>query len=257
MSEKNGSNEDIASIQDDDLKFGLGSCQFQSCQWLNSPRWLLAFTSLYVIIAGMMVSGFTAVAITSLETRFELRSTETGTLYSAYEVAAAVIGLLTSFYAGQGHKGRYLAASAIVIGVGGFIFALPHWITGNYIPTGTVGSGLCIHQDNITAGHSVTGTCVNIASPVRVFLYVFLLAQVFIGAGNNIVWTTGMAYIDENVSPASSSVYIGVIVTLAAIGPAIGFLLGGVFLNLWVDWPNSGSQGNYNMIIASILDVIG
>lgn len=251
MSEKLQPDKEDDSVQEYNTKLGLGPCQFQSCQWLNTPRWLLVFTSLYVIVAGMMISGFTAVAITSLETRFELRSTESGTLYSAYEVAAAIIGLLTSFYSGQGHKGRYLAASAIIIGVGGFIFALPHWITGDYIPTGTIGSGLCVHHANITAGQGAAESCVNVTSPVRVFLYVFLLAQVFVGAGNNVVWTTGMAYIDENVSPASSSVYIGVIVTLAAIGPAIGFLLGGIFLNLWVDWPSTTSQGNENLIIAS------
>ncbi|EDV28793.1 uncharacterized protein TRIADDRAFT_11246, partial [Trichoplax adhaerens] len=209
-------------------------------QTLNNPKWLLAFTSLYVIISGMMISGFTAVAITSLETRFELRSTESGSLYSAYEVAAAIIGIVTSFYAGQGHKGRYLAVSAVIIGIGGLVFALPHWITDNYVAEGTVGSGLCYH--NATISQNSANVCNNLGSPVRVFLYVFIFAQVLVGAGNNVLWTTGMAYIDENVSPTSSSVYVAIVVTLAAMGPAIGFLLGGVFLNLWVDWP-SNSQG--------------
>ncbi|EDV28794.1 uncharacterized protein TRIADDRAFT_19404 [Trichoplax adhaerens] len=222
------------------MQFGLGRCQFQFCQWFNSPKWLLVFTSSYIIIASMLISGFTAVAITSLETRFELRSTESGTLYSAYEVAAAFFGIITSYYAGQGHKGRYLAASAVVISIGALIFALPHWITSNYVAEGTIGSELCHY--NVTMNQSSTSVCANLASPVRVFLYVFLLAQALIGAGNNIVWTTGMAYIDENVSPTTSSVYVGIMVTVAAIGPAIGFLLGGIFLNLWVDWPNP-SQG--------------
>ena len=57
------------------------------------------------------------------------------------------------------------------------------------------------------------------------------------GAGNNLIWNIGIAYIDERVHPFSSPLYVAAIYTVSAMGPAIGEILGGIFLNLFVDWP--------------------
>ena len=49
------------------------------------------------------------------------------------------------------------------------------------------------------------------------------------GAGNNLIWNIGIAYIDERVHPFSSPLYVAAIYTVSAMGPAIGDILGGIF----------------------------
>ena len=216
-------------------KYGWGCYRPRFLQPLNSSKWLIAFIAIYIFIAGIQTTGLGGVIITSLETRYELRSTETGLLTSAYEVAAAICGVLISYYAGQRHKGKFIATGSVMVGVGAIMFASPHFFSGKYSHISSKGvSGLCLENETVS---SIASVCKPFTSSTRVYLYVFIAAQVIIGIGNNLIWNVGMAYVDENVDPVSSSVYISIMVTLSAIGPATGYLLGGMLLNLWVDWP--------------------
>ena len=40
---------------------------------------------------------------------------------------------------------------------------------------------------------------------------------------------------DENVSPTMSPIYLGIWMTSAMMGPALGFTLGGAFLKIYTD----------------------
>lgn len=228
-------------------RYGWGCYHPQSLQLLNSSKWLIAFIAIYIFISGIQTTGLGGVIITSLETRYELRSTETGLLTSSYEIAAAICGLLISYYAGQRHKGKFIATGSVMVGIGAIIFASPHFFSGRYDRITSEGaSDLCLKNVTLSSMASVCKS--TFTSSTRDYLYVFIAAQVIVGTGNNLIWNVGMAYIDENVDPVSSSVYIGIMVTLSAIGPAAGYLLGGMLLNLWVDWPNP-SNGSYFFIL--------
>ncbi|CAG2217411.1 SLCO4A [Mytilus edulis] len=56
------------------------------------------------------------------------------------------------------------------------------------------------------------------------------------GAGAAPLYTLGVTYLDENLPLRSSSMYIGIFYAFAIVGPAIGYLAGGAFLNLYVDF---------------------
>lgn len=45
----------------------------------------------------------------------------------------------------------------------------------------------------------------------------------------------GPAYLDENVSPQMSPIYLGIWFTFATMGPALGFAIGGAFLKVYTD----------------------
>ena len=49
----------------------------------------------------------------------------------------------------------------------------------------------------------------------------------------------GVTYIDENVGPESSAFYLGVFYTMAIVGPALGYSIGGQFLNIHTDFLRS------------------
>ena len=71
------------------------------------------------------------------------------------------------------------------------------------------------------------------------YKYVFMGAQLLHGAGAAPLYTLGVTYIDENVGPENSAFYLGVFYTMAIIGPAVGYAMGGQFLNLHTDFARS------------------
>jgi hypothetical protein len=51
-----------------------------------------------------------------------------------------------------------------------------------------------------------------------------------------IVIIVGVTYIDENVGPESSAFYLGIFYTMGIVGPALGYSIGGQFLNIHTDF---------------------
>ena len=46
----------------------------------------------------------------------------------------------------------------------------------------------------------------------------------------------GVTYLDDYVSPSVLSAYVGIIYAMAVLGPAVGFILGGLILRLYTDF---------------------
>ncbi|KAL3872710.1 hypothetical protein ACJMK2_035916, partial [Sinanodonta woodiana] len=63
----------------------------------------------------------------------------------------------------------------------------------------------------------------------------FLIGQILIGVGASPMFTLGLTYIDENCKPKLTSLYISWTYCFAAIGVAIGYIVGGQVLSLFVD----------------------
>jgi organic anion transporter 4A/organic anion transporter 4C len=85
-----------------------------------------------MLLSGFVVSGITNVNTTSIERRFELPSSRVGTISSAYDVSAAILGIIISYFGSGKNKSRMIAASCLVMSLGSFIMALPHFTTGLY-----------------------------------------------------------------------------------------------------------------------------
>lgn len=67
------------------------------------------------------------------------------------------------------------------------------------------------------------------------YLMIFILSQLLSGAGTTPLHTLGTSYIDENVDPKYTSIYIGIFYATIMLGPGIGSIIGGNMLNLYVD----------------------
>ncbi|KAJ7394332.1 hypothetical protein OS493_000136 [Desmophyllum pertusum] len=55
------------------------------------------------------------------------------------------------------------------------------------------------------------------------------------GAGTTPLYTLGPAYIDENVHPKSTPVYLAVFYAMSMLGPGLGFISGASLLNIYID----------------------
>ncbi|XP_013383827.1 solute carrier organic anion transporter family member 4C1, partial [Lingula anatina] len=70
------------------------------------------------------------------------------------------------------------------------------------------------------------------------YLYVLILGQLLHGVGGTTLYSLGTVFIDENVKTKVSPIYIGILYAFSALGPAIGYIVGGQFLNIYVDFEN-------------------
>uniref|UniRef100_A0A803SWP3 Solute carrier organic anion transporter family member n=1 Tax=Anolis carolinensis TaxID=28377 RepID=A0A803SWP3_ANOCA len=81
------------------------------------------------------------------------------------------------------------------------------------------------------------GTCTGKRrSTLTNYFFVFLLAQLILGAGGTPLYTLGTTFIDDSVPKHQASVYIGIGYAMSLLGPAIGYVLGGQLLNVYVDF---------------------
>ena len=63
----------------------------------------------------------------------------------------------------------------------------------------------------------------------------FFIGNILIGVGAAPLFTVAFAYLDDIVKPKHVPIHIAIAYSLAIVGPALGFGLGGVFLDIYVD----------------------
>lgn len=224
------------------------NCRDSSCGWLKfrpgflqrfaTAKWFLFFQCWLVLAQGMIVSGFAGVVISSLEKRFSLKTSEVGAINACYDIAAATMAIVVSYY-GHHHKPKWLGRGAVILGIGCLLFAVPHLLIGKYEP-GTGSSNLCTSASPTDSNSQSEVKC---RSAVWYIVLVFVIAEFFIGVGATPVYILGTAYIDENVRRTTSGLFLGIMYAVATFGPAIGFLLGGEFLKIYVDLEQVRTEG--------------
>ncbi|XP_013417999.1 solute carrier organic anion transporter family member 4A1 [Lingula anatina] len=198
-------------------------------QRFRSPKWVLFCLCWAGALQGMIVNGFVSVVLSSIERRYDLPSSVSGTIFSMYDVASVICLLPVSYFGGIGHKPRWLGYGVLVMGIGSIVFALPHFTTGPYI----VAEGGVVKYCSLS--QNSTSLCDVSQNKLSDYKYVFILAQLLHGAGATPLYTLGVTYLDENLKPKLTSLYVGIYYTFAIVGPAIGFLAGGQFLNIYTD----------------------
>ncbi|KAI6058311.1 Solute carrier organic anion transporter family member 4C1 [Aix galericulata] len=210
---------------------GWGRCTPKALQLCNNPEGYLAAYSMLAIFQGIVVNGLINISISTIEKRYELNSSLTGLISASYDIAFCILSLFVSFFGERGHKPRWLAFSAFMLGLGSLIFSLPHFSSGKY-QFGAKREDTC----QMSGTSSTNFTCsANTKSSLSNYLYVFILGQLLLGVGGTPLYTLGTAFIDDSVPKHKSSLYIGIGYAMSLLGPAIGYVLGGQLLNVYID----------------------
>ncbi|NXO79367.1 SO4C1 protein, partial [Sitta europaea] len=210
---------------------GWGPCAPRALQLCNNSEGYLVAYSLLAILQGVVVNGLINISISTIEKRYELNSSLTGLISASYDIAFCVLSLFVSYFGERGHKPRWLAFSAFMLGLGSLVFSLPHFSSGKY----QYGSKL---EDTCqTAGTTfANATCsASTDSSLHKYLYVFILGQLLLGVGGTPLYTLGTAFIDDSVPKHKASLYIGIGYSMSLLGPAIGYVLGGQLLKVYID----------------------
>uniref|UniRef100_A0A8C4RZH6 Solute carrier organic anion transporter family member n=1 Tax=Erpetoichthys calabaricus TaxID=27687 RepID=A0A8C4RZH6_ERPCA len=211
--------------------YAWGSFSPTCLQCCNRPSGFLLWFCILGVIQGMLVNGLVNISISTIEKRYDLRSSLTGLISSSYDISFCILCLFVSFHGQRGHKPRWMTYSAFMLGLGSLVFSFPHYISDVY-SFDSKKRDLC----SISGSHDNNDECSNSKSSRSLgYLFIFILGQLIMGAGGTAMYTLGLAFIDESVPSEKSSLYLGIANGMAVLGPAVGYIVGGQFLRIYID----------------------
>ncbi|XP_071489383.1 solute carrier organic anion transporter family member 4A1-like [Diadema antillarum] len=224
---------DLREVGDDEEEtacgFGLWHPRF--LQFCNSPVGFLVCLCCFGFTQGMTVNGIVYVVTTTLERRFNLPSVQSGFISSAYDFGVLIVVVFVTYLGERAHKPRWLGIGALGFACSSFLFSLPHFTTGAY-QYETQDLDTCHMSVNQS---SSSEDCTGSSGGLSRYIGVFILAQLLHGFSASGIYTLGVTYIDENVETKRSALYVGLFQGMSTLGPALGYLVGGLFLNLYTD----------------------
>ena len=165
--------------------------------------------------------------ISSIEKRYHFSSIAASVILAMFDIAVILSVGVISYFGHKAHKPRILGIGMIIHGIGALILAMPQFLFGRYV----VGSSTNFHLESCNE-HAQSSSC----DPANTAAYMFFIVGDFIlGIGAAPLFTVGTTFIDDIVHPKYVSIHLGIFLTMAIVGPAIGYGLGGAFLSVFVD----------------------
>ncbi|XP_022077434.2 solute carrier organic anion transporter family member 2B1 [Acanthochromis polyacanthus] len=193
-------------------------------------------------LSQLLVSGYMKSSITTIERRYGLSSQKSGVLAAFNEVGNTVLIVFVSFFGSRVHRPRFIGGGALLAGVASLLMATPHFLSGKYdyghdiSSSSDNSSGLC-QSESSSAAPSSNQSCQEHESPAQQVAYpLLLLAQLLLGVASVPIQPFGISYIDDHASRRNSPLYLGILLAVTSIGPALGFITGAFMQRFYVDF---------------------
>ncbi|XP_047116809.1 solute carrier organic anion transporter family member 74D [Schistocerca piceifrons] len=224
--------------------------------WLR-PAWLSrfatsrAFLAVYGLLGttqAMAVMYFVA-TLTTLEKRFKIPSKTTGLMMTGNELSQILLSLFLAYYGGRGNRPVWIAWGVALSGISCFMLALPHVIYGaggdalaltlEYQEGGALYntsalSGVNTYTEPLcNATHTEADECTSDFSIMPLVLV--FLSQFVLGIGTTLYYALGQTYLDDNAKTTRTPLLLGAVLALRTTGPALGFIMGYLCLNLYIE----------------------
>ncbi|XP_014252613.1 solute carrier organic anion transporter family member 4A1-like isoform X2 [Cimex lectularius] len=206
-----------------------------SLQCLATPYGALVILCLQTLLQGTVVNGMLRHFSSMIEIRFGLSSLSSGIMMGVFDFACVLCLIPVTFFGGAktSNRPKYIGFGTMIIGTGSLIFSMPAFLTGPYRPAK---SDLC--TDNAKA--AVRGE-ENVHN-YRLMYSMLVVGNFLHGVGATPFFTLSVSYIDDMATKEKSSIFLGIYYMMAVIGPALGYLFGGILGDVHVDFFRPESQ---------------
>ncbi|KAL0126171.1 hypothetical protein PUN28_004946 [Cardiocondyla obscurior] len=209
----------------------------------------------YVFLYGVLGCIFSASyayfngTITTIEKRFKIPSKTTGLITVGNDISQLFVSVALSYYAGRGHRPRWIAFGIYTVVLFCCLTMLPHFLYGpgedalsltkeyggkprNSLQNASVISEkhrkfLCLGKENRGLDCEVEDG--NFAPQVLLFI-----AQLVSGVGGSLYYTLGVSYMDDNIQKSKTPALISFSYFLRMLGPAIGYGLASFSLKFYI-----------------------
>eukprot|EP00056_Hartaetosiga_gracilis_P001299 m.44024 g.44024 ORF g.44024 m.44024 type:complete len:848 (+) comp10579_c0_seq1:71-2614(+) len=237
-----GEGEDRKNLEDGRC---LASC-FPTVKKLWVDKWFLFFSFFYVFSETMLISGLFPVSITSIARQFGFKNVLLGALPSLFDGVVAFAGVTLSYIGKDWHRPRLLGITCLFLGLGALTMALPGILdvilhSNKYYMAAADGNdtmSFTRNQPSLLCSSNAQpdpceGQIVNHSFSNGMY-FLFLVGEALLGIGTAPIYVFVPSFFDDNVEPRKQSSYLSLFYLGSALGPALGFLLGGALLSSYV-----------------------
>uniref|UniRef100_A0A673IVZ9 Solute carrier organic anion transporter family member n=1 Tax=Sinocyclocheilus rhinocerous TaxID=307959 RepID=A0A673IVZ9_9TELE len=191
----------------------------------------------FVYFAKAFQGSYMKSSITQIERRFDIPSSLIGFIDGSFEIGNLFVIAFVSYFGAKLHRPRLIGAGCLIMAMGSFITAAPHFFQGLYkyettisyfsASNGTESILPCLTSGSLSCMCSCSFVFVECekAASSSLWLCVFL-GNMLRGVGETPVMPLGLSYLDDFSRAENTALYMALIQTMGIMGPMFGFMLG-------------------------------
>ncbi|XP_058794443.1 solute carrier organic anion transporter family member 74D isoform X2 [Phymastichus coffea] len=182
----------------------------------------------YVFLYGVLGCIFSASyayfngTITTIEKRFKIPSKTTGFITVGNDISQLLVSVVLSYYAGKGHRPRWIAFGIYTVVLFCCLTMLPHFLYGP-------GEDALV----LTKEYGPKLQTSNL-SDLTIDELPEKQPQLVSGIGGSLYYTLGVSYMDDNIQKSKTPALISFSYFLRMLGPAIGYGLASFALKFYI-----------------------
>ncbi|XP_047116764.1 solute carrier organic anion transporter family member 74D-like isoform X1 [Schistocerca piceifrons] len=227
-----------------------------------TPSWLQRFATVntYTVLWGLLgmaeiaINSYLGAIINTLEKSFELTTTTSGVILAAFEVSMLVCTVVLNYLGSRGHKPRWVAAGAAVLGVACFsrlvlylalgpgrralALTREHGVLEDHLSTNSTAPAWQLCGAAAPAADCPRDSAADVTAAAADTLgtpaLLLVASQLLMGAGASLPLSLGIAYMDDNAPRNKAPLLIAASQFVRMLGPTVGYLLASYSLSRFV-----------------------